>query len=162
MGLFIKDRSTASRKSLTEFFLLHDRHDRHNSSTSHSSEQDQGIVENFRIRINFKHRQALYVMTMRRNKQKDRHLEIETHFAMNKKTIKIQSVGFLHWILCNDLSVFFQMDKNVLRDTPVQIEYGYYQGEEEILGSFKDFHDDNFTEEMTDIILEYAKFMLQT
>lgn len=160
MGLSINSTSTQSRNSSTRFFL---RHDSDGCSRTQSYEKDDGIVENFRIRINFKYSQGLYVMAMRRNKAKESYLELQTHFAMKtEKTIKVQSVEFLHWTLCHDLNLFFEMDKQVLRDIPVQIEYGYFQGEDEVLGSFKDFHDDNFTEEMMDIILEYAKFMLQT
>ena len=168
MGLFINNPSTQSRTSSSSRFFScrHDDDDddddsSYGSSQSHEKDDD-GIVENFRMRINFKYKQGLYVITMRRNKAKESYLQVQTHFAMKEKTTKIQSVEFLHWTLCHDLNVFFEMDKEVLRDLPVQIEYGYFQGQEEMLGSFKDFHDDNFTEEMTDIILEYGKFMLQT
>jgi hypothetical protein len=159
MGLFVNSTSTQSRNSSSRFLLPRDSS---SFSKQPSYEKDDGIVENFRIRINFKYRQGLNVMTMRRNKAKESYIELQTHFGMKEKTIKIQAIEFLHWTLCHDLNVFFEMDKHSLRDVPVQIEYGYFQGEEESLGCFKDFHDDNFTEEMMDIILEYAKFMLQS
>lgn len=159
MGLFANSTSTQSRNFSSRSVFPRDPS---SFSKEQSYEKDDGIVENFRIRINFKYRQGLNVMTMRRNKAKESYVELQTHFGMKEKTIKIQSIGFLHWTLCHDLNVFFEMDKHVLQDLPVQIEYGYFQGEEESLGCFKDFHDDNFTEEMMDIILEYAKFMLQS
>ena len=117
------------------------------------------IQENIVMRINFRKKPAIDVLRMHRKRDGDEYLHVQ-FCIFNKKSIKTKSIRFLEWMLVNDLKHFFEMEhKDILRNI-VTIEYGYFQGDEEILGSFKEFNDDEFTEDMTFIILEYARYML--
>jgi hypothetical protein len=153
MGLFEKNcGSCKGNKSFIKHYV------QNNPNTTISGDEVVSKTLSM-MKENFRTNPVIDVLRIQRTRDEDEYLHVQ-FCIFNKKSVKIKNIRFLEWMLVNDLKHFFEMKhKDILRNM-VTIEYGYFQGDEEVLGSFKEFNDDEFTEEMTFIILEYAKYML--
>lgn len=118
-------------------------------------------VENFAIQIVFRRTEkpSLSLVRLRRDRTKpSSRLEVCLDLFSNKR-VEVDSLAFLEWLLVSELESFFEMDLGRVGYN-LQVEYGYYQNDEERLGAHKQLSEDNFAEEILTIILGYAKYML--
>ena len=117
-------------------------------------------MQNFAMRILFPRtdKNPIYVIRLRRDKLRPT-LEVHLDLFSNKRVV-IDSIAFLEWFVVSELENFFDMDIRSL-DYKLNIEYGYYQGDEENLGAHKQLDDNDFADTMLSIILGYAKHMLR-
>lgn len=67
---------------------------------------------------------------------------------------------FFEWLLYDELDKIFNINTEFL-DPYQLVEYGYYQGQQRILGIFRRIEEDDFSESMPAIILSYARFMFR-
>lgn len=130
------------------------------SSLDNLLQETPAKEEHFAMRINFVDKSPLYVLRMSRTHHKRGSVTVEVSLFI-EKVLEIKDVDFLRWVLVNDLDAFFEMQPRTVLGRRVQIEYGYYQGNREVLGCYKYLDDDDFTEHMMFTITEYAKYMLK-
>lgn len=119
-------------------------------------------IENFAMRIVFTRtgKPSLSLVRLRRDRtMPSKCLEVHLDLFSNKRIV-VESIPFLEWLLVSELESFFEMELHEV-DYKLQVEYGYYQNDEEVLGAHKQLDEDNFAEEILTIILGYAKHMIK-